>query len=95
MKKILETRYGTLIFSLLAGCAYFGVIMNFILENAGKKGILLGFFFFPAIICGAALMLFKSIKRLQEEENYSKITVIFVCHVILAVIAAVMLLARL
>lgn len=94
MKKLFKTKYGDLIFSLFSGLAYFGVIMNFVLESVGKKGILLAFFFFPAIVCGAGVVLLKSIRRLTEKEDFSKIRMIFVLHVLLAVISVVMLLAR-
>lgn len=95
MKRLFETKYGGLCFSLLSGLAYFAVVMNFVLESTGKKGILLGIFFFPAIVCGAAYVILKSIKQLQEREEYTKITVIFVCHVILMLVGAAMLAVRL
>lgn len=94
MKKIFENRLGGLIFSLLSGLAYFGVIMNFVLDNTGSKGVLLGIFFFPAIVCGAAFVILKSVRQWQENEEYSKITALTVCHVVLMVISAVMIAAR-
>lgn len=87
MKKFFETKYGGLIFSLLSGLAYFGLVLCFIIENAGEKGLLLAFFFFPAIICGMGLVLLKSIKMWQEQQAYGKITAVAVFHIILMIIS--------
>lgn len=89
--KIIDTKYGGLIFSLLAGCGYFIIIFDFILKSTAKGGGLLGFFFFPAIICGAALVLLKLIKRLQEEEQYNKINALIYLHIVLIIISLVFL----
>lgn len=89
MKRFFETKYGGLIFSLLSGCAYFALVMCFILESSGEKGLLLGFFFFPAIICGMGLVLLKSIKQWQEQEEYGKIKAVAIFHIILMVISIV------
>lgn len=93
MKKFLETKYGGLIFSLLSGLAYFCLVLTFILETTGNKGILLGIFFFPAIVCGMGLVLLKGIKQWQEQENYSKITAVVILHVVLFIISIVSLVA--
>lgn len=93
MKKIFETKFGGLIFALLAGLAYFCLVLTFILETTGDKGILLGIFFFPAIVCGMGLVLLKSIKQWQEQENYKKIKVVVILHAGLFVISIVSLIA--
>ena len=90
MRKLFETRFGGLVFSLLSGLAYFGLIFGFILDN----GAILGFFFFPAIVCGMALVLLKMIKRLREEENYTKINFIVIAHIILMVLSIIYTAAR-
>lgn len=89
MKKFFETKYGGLIFSLFSGLAYFGLILCFIIENSGKKGILLGIFFFPAIVCGMGLVLLKSIKQWQEQELYGKIKAVVIFHIILFIISVI------
>lgn len=71
--KIFNTKYGGLIFSLLAGTAYFTIILDFILKHTSNGGALLGFFFFPAIIAGSALIIIKTVKRLELEEEFLKI----------------------
>lgn len=93
MKRFFETKYGPLIFSLLSGLAYFGIILGFIVANSGLKGMLLGIFFFPAIVCGMAFVLLKGIKQWQEEENYKKITAVAIAHIILMIISIVSVLA--
>lgn len=94
VRKFFETRYGALIFSLISGLAYFGLAIEFIIGNTGGKGMLLGFFFFPAIVCGMALVLLKSIKMWQEQEAFGKITAMAVFHIILIIISLVSVLAR-
>lgn len=88
--KIFETKFGGLIFSLLSGCAYFIIILSTILSTT-QAGGLLGFFFFPAIICGTALVLLKTIKKLYDEEQYQKINIIFYTHILLILISIVFL----
>ncbi len=92
IEKIFGTKYGGLIFSLLSGLAYFIVILNFILGADSKAG-LLGFFFAPAIICGAALVLFKMIRQFLENEEFNKANIVGILHVILMVISVVFLIA--
>lgn len=94
MKKLFETKWGGLIFSLLAGLAYFGLIFGFILDNTNANGALLGFFFFPAIVCGMALVLLKMIKKSMEEENYTKINFITIAHIVLMVLSIIYTAAR-
>ena len=94
MKRFFETKYGAFIFSLISGLAYFGLAVDFIIGNSGGKGMLLGFFFFPAIVCGMALVILKSIKMWQEQEAYGKIKALAVFHVILIIMSLVSVLAR-
>lgn len=90
--KIFNTKYGGLVFSLVSGLAYFIIVLDFILHYTKNGGVLLGFFFFPAIICGMALVLMKSVKRLKEEERYSKINLLVYLHIVLVILSAVFLL---
>ena len=89
--KIFETKYGGLIFSLFAGSAYFIIILDIVLKST-KAGGLLGLFFFPAIICGTGLVLLKTINKLRDEEQLSKINILVYLHIILALISLVFLL---
>ena len=91
MKKFFETKYGGLVFSLLSGLAYFCIVLTFILETTGDKGIILGIFFFPAIVCGMGLILLKAIKQWLEEEKYKKITAVVILHLVLLVISIISL----
>ena len=88
--KIFDTKYGGLIFALLSGSAYFIIILNFILKGSPANG-LLGFFFFPAIICGAGLLLLKTVKKLRDEESFQKINILVYAHIILLLISIVFL----
>lgn len=92
IEKIFGTKYGGLIFSLLSGCAYFILVLSYIIST-GPKAWLLGFFFAPAIICGLALVLFKMIHGFIENEEFKKANIVAVLHVILMIISIVFLLA--
>lgn len=89
--KIFDTKYGGLIFSLLAGTAYFIIILDFILKHTKTGGLLLGFFFAPAIIAGAGLIIIKTAKKLQEEEKFSKINLFLYLHIVLILLGIVFL----
>ncbi|MBO5060167.1 MAG: hypothetical protein J6C82_04565 [Clostridia bacterium] len=89
--KIFDTKYGSLIFALLSGCAYFIIVLDFIMKYTENSGALLGFFFFPAIICGMGLVLLKAIKRLRDEEAFGKINMLVYAHIVLFLISLVFL----
>ena len=88
MNKIINSKYGLLIFSLLSGLGYFTLIMVLLAEI--KYSYLLGIFFFPAIVCGAAVCIYKSVKTLVEAEEYNKIKRIFVIHSALIVFSLIL-----
>ena len=89
--KIVNSTLGELIFSLVAGVAYFIIIMGFVVANTNTGGYMLSFFFLPAIVCGAALLLIKTIRKLKDEEGYSKINAIIYTHIVLLLISFVFL----
>ena len=68
-------------FALIAGLAYYAVVLKFILAHTDKGGHMLGFFFAPLIICGAALVLVKIIKQCMENGNEGKAVIIFWAHI--------------
>lgn len=89
--KIFDTKYGGLIFSLICGAAYYIIILDFITRYTSQGGELLGFFFLPAIICTAALVILKTAKRLILEELFSKLNLLIYVHIILILISLVFL----
>ena len=90
--KIFKTKYGGLIFSLLAGAAYYVIILNFILKHTTSYGgALLGFFFAPAIIAGAALIILTTIKQLEADEAFKKINLFLYFHLVLILLGIVFL----
>ena len=88
--KIFDKKYAGLVFSLLSGAAYFIIILGFILKHTASGG-LLAFFFAPAIIAGAALIIIKTVNRLREEERYKSINAFLLLHIILIAISIVFL----
>lgn len=89
--KLFNTKYGGLIFSLFGGTAYFMLALSFLSRYSPNGGILLGFFFFPAITCGMAVILLKAVKRLQDEERYRQINLLAYMHIVLFLISIVFL----
>ena len=96
-KKILDLvgrTAGQLVFALLCGLGYFMVMSGLIVTNSNGSG-LLAFFFAPAIICGAALVIIKLMKQARENENEGAILKIFYLHLVLVIIGIVFVLAAL
>ena len=91
MNKILNSKYGLLIFSLISGIAYFVLIMMLISKI--NYSYLLGVFFFPAVVCGMALCLYKSIRNLEELEEWGKIKSLMLIHVFVVVLSLVFMAA--
>lgn len=91
--KLLKNTLGLLIFALLSGGAYYIVILKFILSHTDKGGGMLGFFFFPAIVCGAALILIKLIKQFFENERENSAVALFLLHVLFIMISIVFLIS--
>ena len=89
--KIVNSSLGELIFSLISGIAYFIMIMSFVVNNTKAGGLMLSFFFLPAIVCGVALLLIKTIRKLKDEESYGKINAIIYAHIVLLLISFVFL----
>ena len=85
MEKILKSKYGLLIFSLLSGLAYFILIMMLISKT--NYSYLLGLFFFPAIVCGAALCLYKSIRNMEQDGDFVKIKSLLLIHIFVFLLA--------
>ena len=93
MKKILESKYGLFIFSLISGFAYFALIMMLLAQV--KYSYLLGLFFLPAVVCGCALCLYKSIKNMEEAGEVSKIKSLIIIHYFVILLALLFVGAKL
>lgn len=92
MDKLFKSKYGLLIFSLLCGVGYFLLIM--LLISNVEYSYLLGIFFFPAVICGGALCVFKTIRGYMENENHislKRFVMINTVMVIFSIIATTVL----
>ena len=87
--KLIQKNSGRLIFSLLSGIAYFIVLLKLLTLYSSQQNGLILIFFLPAIICGAALVLFKSFTNMLESDNLKGVKTMFIMHVILIIIAVV------
>lgn len=90
---LFKNTWGLLVFALLSGCAYYVVVLKFILSHTAVGGGLLGFFLLPAIVFGAALVLIKLIKQCMENNRESAVVTIFWLHIIFILIAVVFLIS--
>lgn len=93
MEKILKSKYGLLIFSLVSGLSYFILIMMLIANV--KYSYLLGVFFFPAVVCGAALCLYKTIKNMEEASEFTRIKSLMIIHIFVVLLSVAFLLVSL
>lgn len=91
--QLLKNTAGRLIFALLSGGAYYIIVLKFILSHTDNGGGLLGFFFFPAIVCGAGLVLIKTLRSQEEREDTASMLKLFWVHLILIVIGVIFLLS--
>lgn len=92
MNRLINSRYGLLIFSLLSGIAYFTLVM--ILISQIKYSYLLGIFFCPAVVCGAAVCIIKSVKSFVDNAQIEKARRIVGIHtalIIFSIIFAIVL----
>ena len=92
MEKLLRSRYGLFIFSLISGFAYFALIM--ILISKVKYFYLLGIFSFPAISCGSALVIIKNIRALEQVGQFDKIRRLVTLHIILIIFTIIYLIVK-
>lgn len=81
--------YANLVFSLLSGLAYFFIVLKFVIGYTSSGGLMLGFFFCPAIICGMALILTKAIRAWLEQEKYNSVIWLVIAHIVLFLIGIV------
>lgn len=87
--RLLNNAWARLIFALLSGAAYYVIVLKFILSHTSSGGGLLGFFFLPAIVCGAALVLIKVIRQCIEDGREGSAVTVFWLHIVFMIIAAV------
>ncbi len=92
ISKILEKKYGELIFGLISGFGYLGVIVSFIMENTKSGGALLVFFFLPVIVCMPAILLIKLSRNLREKGKYVAINAVMWLHILLLFVSVVLML---
>ncbi len=89
---VLNTTAGQLIFALLAGSAYFMVLLKVIISWSSGQS-LLAIWFAPLIVCGAALVIIKLMKQARENGNEKSILTVFWLHLILFVIGIITVIA--
>lgn len=88
ISKFLKKKYGELIFGLFCGISYFFIVARFIVSNS-NFGVLLAFFFFPAIVCLGAIFVIKLLRDLISKEKYSAVNLFMWLHMLLFIISCV------
>ncbi|MBQ7574585.1 MAG: hypothetical protein IJT23_10025 [Clostridia bacterium] len=82
--ELLKKPYFLLVWSLICGGAYLAIIAQFVgqfTNTAHGAGVII-WIFFPAIVCGGALLVLKSVKNAIIEEQYKKALTIFYTHLL-------------
>ena len=92
ISKLLEKKFGDLIFSLICGVVYFIIALYFIMNHTNAGGGFLALSFSPAIICGMALVILKTVRRLLGEKEFGKINMLIYAHILLAAVSIILLL---
>lgn len=89
IEKILINPTQRLIFALLAGVGYFVIVMKFVISFTAHAG-LMGLFIAPAVICGTALVIIKSIKKYIDAEETPNAAIFYInfAVIIMAIIFA-------
>lgn len=77
IEKILMNPTKRLIFALLAGVGYFVIVMKFVISFTAHAG-LMGLFIAPAIICGTALVIIKTIKKYIDAEEIPPVSIFYI-----------------
>ena len=77
IEKILMNPTKRLIFALLAGVGYFVIVMKFVISFTAHAG-LMGLFIAPAIICGTALVIIKTIKKYIDAEEIPPASIFYI-----------------
>jgi len=85
--KLLDMKYGELIFGLICGLSYFAIALQFIMANTYNGGLLLASFFAPVIICGIAIVFIKIIRSWRQNEQFNNIVSFMILHIIVLLIA--------
>jgi len=75
----------SLIISLVTGLGFFGIIQKFINNFTAFGGSFLGFLFFPAIVCGMALINIKLIIKNTEHERYKSVFAVLLLDIFILV----------
>lgn len=78
--------------SLIAGFAYFILVMRFIVDytSVSSSALLLGIFFCPAVICGSAALLIKKMRIWRDLDNCRAIGILAVVNIVILLISAVL-----
>ena len=92
---MLRRPYHLLVWALVCGLAYLSLAARFILEWTERGGGIIVLFFFPAIVCGAALIIIKGIKKADENGNERAMLSVFYFHLLVILMGIIFALAML
>ncbi len=89
--RLLKNTWGLLIFALLSGGAYFVIVLRFVIMNTNNGSGLIAYFFAPAVICGAALIIVKIVKQCLSDGRTGAALALFWAHAAFIAMSAVIL----
>ena len=91
---LLNTTAGQLVFALLSGFGYIGLMGGTIVRYSRGMWIIL-LFFAPVVICGAALIIIKQFKNARDNETEGAILRSFWLHVYVIILGLLFTIAEL
>ena len=91
LARILDTRWGELIFALACGVSYYIIALQFIFSYTHTGAALLATFLAPAIICGIALVFIKTIRSWRDREMLGNINSFVNIHIVVYIIAIIVI----
>ncbi len=90
--KMLSSNAAITTHALIAGIAYFAIVMRFVTDYTAvaASAMLLGVFFCPAVICGAAVLLIKQMRLWRDAQNYRAIGAMTAANGVILLIGCIM-----
>lgn len=93
MINFFKSKRNKLVFSLICGLCYLFIITGFVIKYTAVRasGILLSAFFSPAVVCGAAVVIFKAITSYVDSEAVGQLKFLFFTHIAVIILGIVTL----
>lgn len=89
IEKMFSSTTGLLVFSLFSGLGYFAMVLRIVMSFSRNNSAFVCLMFAPAIICGAAFFIIKTVKTNIMNEQPQKNSALFFLHCIVIFIGVI------